>query len=137
MRSPHRVQNFQADSERVRWRENGEIPPTGLFVGSPYDLDARYAKKRTTRWTGYTRPPRRSGVHLTETCDDERPNLITAVATTAASASDDSVTGSIHASLDERDLLPAKHIADKGFVNAPLLVEAGERYGIELIGPTR
>ena len=51
----------------VRWRESGEIPPTALFVGSPYDLDARYAKKRTTRWTGYK-------VHLTETCDDERPN---------------------------------------------------------------
>ena len=66
------IQNFKADGERVRWRESGEIPPTGLFVGSPYDLDARYAKKRTTRWTGYK-------VHLTETCDDERPNLITAL----------------------------------------------------------
>lgn len=124
------IQNFKADGGRARWRESGEIPPTALFVGSPYDLDARYAKKRTTRWTGYK-------VHLTETCDDERPNLITAVATTAASDSDDSVTASIHASLQERGLLPARHIADTGFVNAPLLVEAGEHYGVDLIGPTR
>jgi len=124
------IQNFKVDGERVRWRESGDIPPTALFVGSPYDLDARYAKKRTTRWTGYK-------VHLTETCDDERPNLITAVATTSASASDDSVTSSIHTSLEARDLLPAIHIADTGFVNAPLLVEAGERYDIDLIGPTR
>ncbi len=29
------------------------------------------------------------------------------------------------------------HIADTGFVTAPLLVEAGERYDVDLIGPTR
>ena len=49
------IQNFKVDGERVRWRESGDIPPTALFVGSPYDLDARYAKKRTTRWTGSAR----------------------------------------------------------------------------------
>jgi len=37
----------------------------------------RYASKRTTAWTGFK-------VHLTETCDDERPNLITHVETTTA-----------------------------------------------------
>lgn len=36
-----------------------------------------------------------------------------------------------------RDLLPATHIADTGFVNAPLLAEAREGYNIDLIGPTR
>ena len=55
------------------------------------------------------------------------------MATTAASVSDDAVTARVHASLAERDLLPEKHIADTGFVNAPLFVEAGERYKIELI----
>lgn len=74
---------------------------------------------------------------MTETCDDERPNLITAVATTVASASDDSVTASIHALLEGRALLPEKHIADTGFVNAPLLVEAKALYSVDLIGPTR
>ena len=107
------IQNFKMVEGRVRWRQSGEIPPTGLFVSSPYDPGARYATKRTMSWTGYK-------VHLTETCDDERPNLITAVATTAASVSDDAVTASIHASLAERNLLPEKHIADTDFVNAPL-----------------
>ena len=27
--------------------------PAGQVINSPYDLDARYGKKRTTRWVGY------------------------------------------------------------------------------------
>jgi hypothetical protein len=39
--------------------------------------------------------------------------------------------------LDARDLLPVARIADTGFVNSTLLVDARERYGVDLIGPTR
>ena len=86
--------------------------------------------KRETRWTGYK-------VHLTETCDEEGPNLITNVETTTAAAADDAVTEQIHAHLAERQLLPDKHIADTGFVNSELFVSGRKTYGIELIGPTR
>ena len=50
---------------------------------------------------------------------------------------DDAVTGTIHAALAERGLLPSIHLGDTGYVNAELLVEARQRYGIELVGPTR
>ncbi len=57
----------------VRWRTPVEGFPTSLLmVASPYDLDVHYAKKRSTTWIGYK-------VHLTETCDEERPHLITHV----------------------------------------------------------
>jgi hypothetical protein len=101
-----------------------------IYIGSPYDPDARYAMKRETRWTG-------DKVHLTETCDEERPNLITNVETTKATVADDAVSEQIHAHLAERQLLPDKHIADTGFVNSELLVSSRNTYGLELIGPTR
>ena len=50
---------------------------------------------------------------------------------------DDAVTPSIHAALQQRRLLPAIHIADTAFVNSTLLVESREQYRVELVGPTR
>jgi transposase len=124
------VQNFMLKDGRVVWRDNDNAPPSGRYIGSPYDPDARYSVKRETRWTGYK-------VHLTETCDEERPNLITNVETTTAAVADDAVTEHIHAELAQRQLVPDKHIADTGFVNSELFVSSRETYGIELIGPTR
>lgn len=124
------IQNFMIIEGELLWRDNDDTPPTGKYIGSPYDYEARYANKGSIIWTGYK-------VHFTETCDDERPNLITNVATTAAAVADDAVTGAIHAALAARELLPAKHIADTGFVNSKLFVESSEEYGISLIGPTR
>jgi hypothetical protein len=76
-------------------------------------------------------------VHLTETCEVERPNLITNVETTTAAVSDDAVTATIHNALADRALLPDIHIADTGYVNSELFVDGHERHQIELIGPTR
>jgi hypothetical protein len=68
------VQNFllerMAKGPRLVWRGNDNVPPAGYYIGSPYDTDARYATKGATVWTGYK-------VHLTETCDEAQPNLIT------------------------------------------------------------
>ena len=47
------------------------------------------------------------------------------------------MTSTIHMSLEARDLLPKTHVADTGFVNSALFVDARERFGIDLIGPTR
>jgi transposase len=124
------VQNFMVQDDQLNWRENDNIPPAGRYISSPYDPDAHYSNKRSTQWTGYK-------VHLTETCDADTPNLITHVETTAAPVADDAVTASIHAGLAERDLLPAQHIADTGYVNSKLFVDSQRNYGIDLIGPTR
>lgn len=115
---------------RVVWRADDNVPPAGRYISSAYDPEARYATKGSTMWTGYT-------VHLTETCDDATPNLITNVETTSAAVADDAVTPAIHAGLAARGLLPATHIADTGFVNSALFVAARAQYGIDLIGPTR
>lgn len=124
------IQNYLVDGGQLRWRDNDNLPPSGRYISSPYDTDARYATKRTTAWTGYK-------IHLTETCDDERPNLITDVQTTPATVPDDAVTATIHETLAEQKLLPERHIADTGFVNSKLLVDTEQLYGIDLIGPTR
>jgi transposase len=124
------LQNFAIVDGQLTWRDNDNTPPSGRYIASPYDLEARYATKRQTYWVGYK-------IHLTETYGDEHPNLITNVETTHAAVSDDAVTEVIHASLAEHGVLPEKHVADTGYVNAPLLVSSQARYGIDLIGPTR
>src|SRR5579859_2899289 len=50
-------------------------------------------------WAGYK-------VHLTETCDDETPHLITHVETTPATIYDGAVLETIHAALAEKGLRP-------------------------------
>ena len=114
------VQNFLvergSDGERVGWRSKDQTPRLGRSIGSPYDAEARYATEGATVWSGYT-------VHRTETCDDSMPDLITNVETTTAAVSDDAVTSTVHAALNERGLLPVKQVGDTGFVNSALFVE--------------
>ena len=63
---------------RVRWRTSAEgFPPALLRIASPYDPDMHFAQKRSTTWIGYK-------VHVTETCDEGRPHLVTHVETTPA-----------------------------------------------------
>lgn len=124
------IQNYQWDGNQLRWRASDSIPPATQFLSSPYDLEAHYARKHTTQWIGYK-------VHLTETCDDELPHLITNVETTTAPVPDGQATPSIHASLKKRELLPQTHIVDTGFLDAALLVETRARYNVDLFGPTR
>ena len=54
-----------------------------------------------------------------------------------APVSDDARTALIHETLMHKDLLPAQHIVDTGYVDAKLLVESQQNYQIDLIGPTR
>jgi len=125
------LQQFYQDGGELRWRTQTEgTPPSSQFVSSPYDLEARYARKETTTWVGYK-------VHLTETCDDDAPHLITHVETTPGPVADGDVTPAIHEGLEAKGLLPGKHLADTGYVDAELLVRSEQRYGLELVGPTR
>ncbi len=86
---------------------------------------------------GVPRPPRRGGVHLTETCEPDRPNLITHVATTAATDQDVTALEGIHDGLDARGLLPSEHLADGAYLSAAELVKSRDRYGVEMVGPMR
>ncbi len=121
-------QQFEPLDLGGQWRQEPALPAAQL-INSPYDLDARYGKKRTTLWVGFK-------VHFTQTCDEDAPQLITHVETTAAPMSDEGSLSAIHTGLAEKDLLPAHHLVDAGYVTAPNLVKTQSGYGVDLVGPT-
>jgi transposase len=124
------VQQFYAPDEQgvVRWRSGEDAPPSAVLINSPYDVEARYSKKRSTVWTGYK-------VQVTETCDPDTPHLITHVATTPATVPDVEQLAPIHTALAQKDLLPAEHLVDAGYVAGEELVTSKETHGVEVIGP--
>ena len=125
------LQNYHApDDPRAgpRPREARDQPPKTRAIASPYDPDARFHTKRETSWVGYT-------VHLTETCDDDRPHLVTPVTTVPASTNDVAVTTEIQAGRAARDLLPEEHYVDAGYVSAQHLLTSELAYGVDLVGP--
>jgi transposase len=63
------------------------------------------------------------------------PNLITTVATTDATVTDNQMTGAIHAGLAAKILAPGRHYADSGYLSAAVVVSALTTWGIALIGP--
>ena len=114
----------------MRLREPKDMPPAPTARESPYEPEARYGYKRGQTWRGYK-------VHLTETCDDEqRPHLLTNVATTIATASDMAELAAIHQGLARVDLLPGQHLVDTGYVRARNLLDSQQHYHIDLLGPT-
>ena len=75
-------------------------------------------------------------MHLTETCDEGQPHLITQVLTTPATTPDCVMGPAIHHDLAQRDLLPSTHLLDNGYVDAELLVSAQTAHQIDVVGPT-
>ena len=157
------VQNYtrtieEGGREVIRRREKepeGDgLPPGHARIASPYDTDARWAARRdSSSWLGYK-------LHITETCDDPPPctcrpagtgaregehgktcahlvfpNLITNVATTGATVTDNQMTGPVQDALAARNLAPGRHYADSGYASAALVVSALARWGIALIAP--
>ena len=131
------------------------LPPGHARIASPYDTDARCGAKREQYWLGYK-------LHITETCDDAPPcgccpasaagqagapehdkgcahlafpNLVTNVATTDATVTDNQLTAVIHDDLAARNLAPGRHYTDSGYLSAALVVSELARHGIALIGP--
>ena len=142
---------------REKEPEGDGLPPGHARIASPYDTDARWGAKRDTFWLGYK-------LHITETCDDPPPctcrpdpaarqtaaggrdhdkgcaqlvfpNLITHVATTDATVTDNQMTGVIHDDLAEKNLAPGRHYLDSGYLSAALVVSALTTRGIALTGP--
>ncbi len=138
---------------REKEPEGDGLPRGHTRIASPYDTDARWGVKREEFWLGYK-------LHVTETCDDPPPcscrpagtgaregehgqgcahlvfpNLITTVATTDATVTDNQMTEPVQDALAARDLAPGRHYADSGYLSAALMVSALARWGIALIGP--
>jgi transposase len=115
---------------KARWRAGPELSRAATAIESPYDVEARHSTKRDTVWTGYK-------THLSETCDADLPRLITHVHTTVATTQDVSCTEDIHQGLKQKELLPGVHLIDAGYVDAHLLVQSTDGYGVTLLGPPR
>jgi hypothetical protein len=157
------VQNYtrviSADGREVIKRREKEpegdgLPPGHARIASPYDPDARWGAKRGESWLGCK-------LHITETCDDPppcqcrpaaaappgrrghqdgcahltAPNLITQLATTNATVTDNQLTSAIDDDLAAKNLLPGQHYLDSGYLSAALVISEYARHGIALTGP--
>jgi len=124
------VVQFYQEDDQTRWRGSGNVPPGERIFTSPYDPDARLSKKRDTSWVGYK-------VHLTETCDDDYPHLITHVETTLATQSDSEMVEPIHAALAAKDCLPGQHLVDRDYSAGDGFTSSQQTYGVDLVAPAR
>jgi len=125
-----RVQDDDAEANwRVEWRPAEAILPGEGMINSPYDPEAHFSRKGKISWVGYK-------VHLTESCDDDLPHLITHVETAAADQSDDQVLSKIHDSLAKKGLLPLEHLVDGGYIDVENVLY-GRQLGVEVVGPMR
>ena len=77
------------EDNEVYWRPTDELAKAATAIESPYDRDARFSTKRDLSWTGYK-------VHLSETCDEHLPHIITNVQTMVATTQDVACTDDIH-----------------------------------------
>jgi transposase len=123
------LQQYYAPTEgTVQLRTEKDGPPHSRRIFSPYEIEARKSTKRSTTWMGYK-------VHLTETCEEELPHLITHVETTVATTQDSTVLPSIHQDLAETELLPQQHLVDLGYTSAQLIASSQREYQVDLFGP--
>jgi len=120
-------QYYEMSDGRIRVLDPKEMPEGARRLESPYEVEVRYSTKRSMGWVGYK-------VHLTESCDEGFPHLITDVHTTAATATDVKQLGAIQQRLAASGMLPAEQLADSSYVCGSNLVSSHARR-IDLIGP--
>lgn len=122
--------HFTQTATGLEYKSKTEVTSITPEAESPYDPEVRYRRRNQNTWVGYQ-------AHLTETCDDDYPHLITSIATSSASEYETTQTPLIHDRLADLDLLPAEHFVDAAYISAKILLEAQEKYSIRVIGPPR
>jgi transposase len=120
-------QHYEVVDGQIRVLAPKEMPEGARRIESPYEVEARYSTKRSLGWVGYK-------VHLTESCDEGLPRLITDVHTTAATATDVKQLAPIQDRLAASGVLPAEQLADSSYVCGSNLVSSHARQ-VDLIGP--
>jgi transposase len=122
------AEQYVGEPGQLHWRAVKDMPSPADLISSPYDTEARYSIKRQMDWVGYK-------VHFTETCDEDRPNLIVNVETAPATTPDDNMIDVVHESQERCDLLPGEHLVDKGYTDSQVLVNSERQHGVTIIGP--
>lgn len=72
---------------------------------------------------------------MTETCDADRPNLITHVETAVATEGDPVAVSQVHQALAQRNLLPKEHLVDTAYGSGETLLTSQDEYGVDLVCP--
>lgn len=121
-------QHYEEVEGETRWRDGPAVSSAERIV-SPYDVQARAARKRDTDWLGYKS-------HLTETCDQgpDALHLIVHVETTLATTEDHEVLAPLLEQERKLGRAPEEMYVDMGYTSGPLLVQQA-RLGTRLIGP--
>jgi transposase len=122
--------HYERKGEKVRFKDMKELSSSPPGLESPYDTEARYRRRGKTNWVGYIG-------HVSESCDDDNPHLITHVVTTTANLHEVQSTAAIHQALVDKELPPSQHLVDSAYVDADLLVSSSQEHGVSLVGPTR
>jgi transposase len=122
------AEQYEHVEGQLRWRNKDDLPPSGERIASPYDTQARYSMKREVTWVGYK-------VHLTETCDEDLPHLITHVETSVGTEQDIKALDAIHQDLAQDGLLPSEHLVDMGYGSGDSIRVSQKEYGVDLICP--
>jgi len=121
-------QHYEEVDGQTRWRDGPAVSSAERVV-SPYDVQARSARKRDTDWLGYKS-------HLTETCDEgpDALHLIVHVETTLATTEDHEVVAPLLEQERKLGRAPEEMYVDMGYTSGPLLVQQAS-LGTRLIGP--
>ena len=149
---------------REKEPEGDGLPPGHARIASPYDTDARWGVKREEFWLGYKLhvtetcddpppctcgPASAAGQAAAGSAGEGAPvrghdkgcahlvfpNLITHVATTDATVTDNQMTTAICEDLARKNLAPGRSYLDSGYLSAAVVVSALTTWGIALIGP--
>ncbi|TDB80736.1 IS1182 family transposase [Micromonospora sp. KC721] len=111
--------------------ETAHVPWSSVEIVSPHDPQARFSHKPgKVEWVGYK-------AHQTETCDEQRPNVIVHVVTTPAPHQDVGAVDTIHSALAGQRMAPAEHFLDSGYVTPETVHQASTTHGITIVGPVR
>ena len=121
-------QHYEEVEGQTRWRDGPAVSSAERVV-SPYDVQARSARKRDTDWLGYKS-------HLTETCDEgpDALHLIVHVETTLATTEDHEVVAPLLEQERKLGRAPEEMYVDMGYTSGPLLVQQAS-LGTQLMGP--
>jgi transposase len=122
--------HYERERKKVRFKNRKELANAPPGLESPYDTEARFRKRGNTSWVGYIG-------HVSESCDDDNPHLITHVTTTTANVHEVLSTKGIQQALIDKGLPPHQHLVDSAYVDADLLVYSRQQQGITMVGPTR
>jgi hypothetical protein len=129
------VETLRTILEQQFERHDGGVSPrkskvaSAEVIQSPHETEARYRKRKGKEWVGYV-------VQVTETAEKDEPHFITDIDTTHACSDDSQALGDIHARLSEREVLPAEHYVDRGYMSGRNLAHSRDR-GVNLMGRMR